>query len=101
MDSQEVPVIWMERVNGNGKPFRQWHATQEWETLPPWGPGESLEACPVCGECYGPQYMDVKGQWHDSVRAYIFHDPIMHKGYKKMGIDATMTLTPPPEPGDA
>lgn len=91
-------MLWLDRVNGNGRPFRQWHATRTWETPPEW-PSAASPGCPVCGEQYEQRYMEIDGTWKEGKRDAIYHEPQMHKEYRRDAVDATVELAVPAEPG--
>lgn len=89
----EVAVRWVERVNGNGLRFLQWQQTYAKEPSPPWGPGEALAYCPCCGEEYAQRHMDVNGEWHSSVREYVYHDPVRHRDWPGVRSDGERVVT--------
>ena len=92
---------WVDRVNGNGKPFRQWQDTHKGETPPEW-PSEICPGCPICGEEYASQMMMIDGTWKATMRQYVYHDPQRHQDYpvsKDRQVEAS-ELRVPREPGE-
>jgi len=92
---------WVDRVNGNGKPFRQWQDTAKGEKFPEW-PSDVCPGCPVCGEEYEPREILINGETRASQRLYLYHDPHRHADYpvSKDRIVEASELRAPREPGE-
>lgn len=93
---------WVDRVNGNGKQFRQWQTTASGERPPDW-PTAAQPGCPVCGEEYAHRMLTTQGTWVVSQREHIYHDRERHADYPVAKGDRVVEandLRVPREPGE-